>query len=260
MTGHAMTDHIQITTADRVTTLRFARPDKKNAITLEMYAALAAGLEAAARDPQVRAVVIAGTPGCFTAGNDLGDFLRAAQGGGGDLAAPLTFLRALATLDKPVVASVAGLAIGIGTTLLLHCDLVFAAPAARFKTPFVELALVPEAASSLLLPALIGERRAAQMLLLSEQVDAPTALAWGLINGVAEDPDAAALAAAGRLAACAPTALRTTKALVRRVSREAVLETMAIEGAAFADRLRSPEAMEALQAFMARRSPNFSQF
>jgi enoyl-CoA hydratase/carnithine racemase len=251
--------HILVTTDARVTTIRFDRLDKKNAITLDMYAAMAAALEAAAGDPAVRAVVIAGSRECFTAGNDLGDFLRAAQGGG-DITAPLGFLRALATFDKPIVASVAGVAIGIGTTLLLHCDLVYAAPSARFKVPFVDLGLVPEAGSSVLLPALVGARRAAQLLLLGEQLDAATALAWGLINGVADDPDAAALAAATRLAGCAPTALRTTKALTRRTGRDVVLEAMRVEGEAFAERLRAPEAMEALQAFMARRPADFSRF
>lgn len=250
---------IQVTTAERITTIRFDRPDKKNAITLEMYAALCAGLEAAAGDPAVRAVVLAGSRDCFTAGNDVPDFIRAAQGGG-DLTVSGGFLRAIATFDKPLVAAVAGVAIGIGTTMLLHCDLVYAAPTARFKMPFVDLALVPEAGSSVLLPALVGARRAAQLLLLGEQLDAATALSWGLINGIADDPEAAARAAAQRLAACAPTALRTTKALTRRATREAVLEAIRVEGEAFIERLRSPEAMEALQAVMARRPPDFSRF
>ena len=251
---------IQVTTSERITTIRFDRPDKKNAITLDMYVALRTALEAAAADSAVRAVVLAGTRDCFTAGNDLNDFLRRAQGSDGAAAPPLDFLRALATFEKPVVASVAGVAIGIGTTLLLHCDLVYAAPSARFKTPFVDLALVPEAGSSILLPALVGARRAAQLLLLGEQLDAATALSWGLINGIADDPDATAHAAAQRLAACAPSALRMTKALTRRTTREAVLEAIRVEGDVFAERLRSPEAMEALQAFMARRPPDFSRF
>jgi len=252
--------HIEITTHDRVSTLRIARPDKKNALTLAMYGELTTGLTAASEDPAVRAILLAGGADCFTAGNDIGDFVQAGQGSGGDITAPLRFLRTLATLDKPVVAAVDGIAIGIGTTMLLHCDLVVASPRARFKTPFVDLGLVPEAASSLLLPALVGARRAAQLLLLGAQIDAATALDWGLINQVADDPDAAARAVAARLAACAPAALRATKALTRRPSRAAVLEQMQIEGEAFAERLRSPEAMEAFQAFMTRRSPDFSKF
>lgn len=258
-----MTQHVRVTTAEHVTTIRFDRPDKKNAITAEMYGALTAALEAAAGSSAVRAVVLAGSRDCFTAGNDVGDFLRIAQGAGqgkGNTAAGLGFLRCLAAFDKPLVAAVAGVAIGIGTTMLLHCDLVYAAPSARFKTPFVDLALVPEAGSSILLPALVGERRAAQLLLLGEQIDAPTALAWGLVNGVVDDPDAAAQAAAHRLASCAPGALRATRALTRRATRDAVLEAMRAEGEAFAERLRSPEAMEAFQAFLARRPPDFSRF
>jgi len=252
--------HVQVTTADRITTIRLDRPEKRNAITLEMYAALRSALEAAAVDRQVRAIVLAGAPTCFSAGNDLNDFVRANQGGGGDLEAPLGFLRALATLDKPLIASVHGVAIGIGTTMLLHCDLVFAAPSARFRTPFVELGLVPEAGSSLLLPALVGERRAAQMLLLGDTIDAETALAWGLVNQVGAYPDALAHAAAARIAASSPSAVRATKDLVRRPSCAAVLDAMRIEGEAFAERLRSPEAMEALQAVMMKRPADFSNY
>jgi len=170
-------------------------------------------------------VVLAGSRDCFTSGNDLGDFMRLAQGGSagtsGEIAAPFGFLRMIATFDKPLVAAVAGVAIGIGTTMLLHCDLIYAAPSARFKLPFVDLALVPEAGSSVLLPALVGARRAAQLLLLGEQLDAPTALAWGVISGVVDDPEAAAQAAARRMAAMAPAALRATKGLIRRASRDA---------------------------------------
>jgi len=253
--------HIHVHTADRITTIRFDRPDKKNAISVEMYAALASAFEAAAADPAVRVVVLAGSRDCFTAGNDLADFMRTAQGGGGSEPQPVfSFLRAIATFEKPVVAAVAGVAIGIGTTMLLHCDLVYAAPSARFKLPFVDLGLVPQAASSVLLPALVGARRANQLLLLGEQLDAATALDWGLVGGVSDDPEAAAVAAARRLAAAAPGAVRTTKALIRRTTRDAVLEAMRIEGEAFADRLRSPEALEAFQAFQARRPPDYSKF
>jgi len=252
-------NHVQVTTAERITTIRLDRPDKKNALTFAMYAAMRGALEAAAADPAVRAVVIAGSRECFTAGNDLGDFMRTAQGGGEPNEA-LGFLRALANFDKPLVAAVAGVAIGIGTTLLLHCDLVYAAPNARFKVPFVDLGLVPEAGSSILLPALVGPRRAAQMLLLGEQLDAATAASWGLINAVVEDPDAAAITAAGRLVASAPAALRITKSLTRRAHRDQVLEAMRIEGEAFAERLRSPEAMEAFQAFAERRAPDYTRF
>lgn len=255
-----MSQHIQVTTADRVTTIRIDRPEKRNAITLEMYAALRSALEAAAADRAVRAVIIAGAPTCFTAGNDLNDFVRANQGGGGDIEAPLGFLRALAGFDKPLIAAVHGVAIGIGTTLLLHCDLVYAAPSAQFKTPFVELGLVPEAGSSVLLPALVGERRAAQMLLLGQTIDALTAVEWGLVNSMTADPEARAGAAATRITESSPSAVRATKGLLRRAGRAEVLEAMRIEGEAFAERLRSPETMEALQAKMMKRPADFSKF
>ena len=251
--------HIQVTTAERITTIRFDRPDKKNAITVDMYAALGGALQAAAGDPAIRAVVLTGSRACFTAGNDLGDFLRTARGGS-RATAPGEFLHTLATFDKPIVAAVSGVAIGIGTTMLLHCDLIYAAPSARFKMPFVDLALVPEAGSSILLPALVGARRAAQLLLLGEELDAATALSWGLITGVVDDAEAAAQAAARRLAARAPASLRATRALLHRTTRDAVLEAMRVEGEVFAERLRSPEAIEALEAFMARRPPDFSRF
>lgn len=249
---------IELETVDRVTTLRFARPTKKNALTVEMYTQLTAGLAAAGADAAVRAVVITGTPGCFTAGNDLGDFARASVGG--EVVAPLDFLRALATFDKPVIAAVDGVAIGIGTTLLLHCDLAVASPRASFRTPFVALGLVPEAASTLLLPALVGARRANQLLLLGQEIDAATACAWGLVNEVADDPYQAALGYARTLAASAPNAVRHSKALLRRIDRQQVLDTIDHEGQVFAAQLRSPEAMEAFQAFMARRPADFSRF
>jgi enoyl-CoA hydratase/carnithine racemase len=254
-----MTEHVTVTTADRITTIALTRPDKKNALTLEMYGALRRALESASADPSVRAIVITGSNDCFTSGNDVGDFVRAGQGGG-DVTAPLGFLHALATLDKPLVAAVSGVAIGVGTTLLLHCDLVYASPGARFKTPFVDLALVPEAGSSVLLPRLVGGRRAAQLLLLGEELDAATALSWGLINAVAEDAHAAAHAAAVRLASRAPSSLRATKALTRRTEREAVLEAMRVEGELFARQLTTAEAQEAFQAFLARRAADFSRF
>lgn len=250
--------HVVVTTADRVTTIRLDRPEKKNALTVAMYEELTAALAAAAADPTVRAVAIAGTRDCFSAGNDIADFARANQGGLST--APLEFLRALATFEKPVIAAVAGVAIGIGTTMLLHCDLVIAGPTARFKTPFVTLGLVPEAASSLLLPKLVGERRAAQLLLLGEQIDASTALAWGLVNEIADDPLAVAHAKAQTLASLAPSALRATKALIRRATREAILDTISVEGQVFSNQVRSPEAMEAFQAFMMRRPADFSRF
>jgi len=257
-----MTDHVRSDVANGVLTLTLNRPDKKNALTRAMYQALGEAIDGAAAAADVRCILIQAEGDVFTAGNDLGDFAAINRGEPADAARtggnPL--LVALARAVTPVVAAVNGRAVGIGTTMLLHCDLVYAAPAARFRTPFVELALVPEAGSSVLLPALVGARRAAQLLLLGETIDAKTALDWGLINGVVDDPDAAATAAAARLARSAPGALRATRALIRRADREAVREAMRVEGQVFAERLRSPEAMEAFQAFMARRPADFSRF
>ncbi len=254
-----MSELVVVDTSNRITTIRMNRPEKKNAISLAMYQAMTAALSAAAADSQVRVVVLAGSDSCFSSGNDVTDFIKAGSGGSG-LDAPLHFLRALATLDKPVVAAVHGMAIGIGTTMLLHCDFIYAANSARFKTPFVDLALVPEAASSLILPSLVGHRRAAQLLQLGEEIDAATALHWGMITAVDDAPEALARATAEKLASRAPTALQGTKALSHRHDRAAILETIEVEGAQFLARLKSPEAMEAFSAFMARRAPDFSKF
>jgi enoyl-CoA hydratase/carnithine racemase len=236
--------------------VRINRPDKKNAITVAMYTALADAFEAAAADPAVRVVTISGEGALFTAGNDLRDFQQA-RPGGPDMPV-FRFLRAIAGCPKPVVAAVSGAAIGIGTTMLLHCDLVLAAPNAIFSLPFVDLALVPEAASSLLLPRLIGRQRAAKHLILAEPFDAPTALDYGLVTELcpAEELDAKAAAIAARIAAKPPEAVAITKRLL--ISAEAtVSDRMAEEGRLFEQRLQSAEAAEAFQAFFEKRSPKF---
>lgn len=235
-------------------------PKKKNALTLDMYTVMADALISADADPSVRAVLITGSEGCFTSGNDLMDFMKSPPTGESSPVA--RFLTAISTLAKPVVAAVSGAAIGVGTTMLLHCDLVLADETARFRMPFVNLALVPEAASSFLLPALIGHRRASELLLLGETFDAARAREFGLINRVCSSAnlESDALDLARRLAGQPPDALRTTKALLKRPHAEAVRETMLHEGGLFRRRLASPEAMEAMQAFMARRAPDFSRF
>jgi enoyl-CoA hydratase/carnithine racemase len=231
--------------------LRLNRPEKKNALTLAMYAMLADGLEAAARDPGVRVVTIAGGPGLFTAGNDLGDFLSSPPIGPDQPV--LRFLAALASFPKLLVAGVAGPAIGIGTTMLLHCDLVVATPSACFSMPFVDLGLVPEAGSSLLLPRLIGRRRAALHLLLCEPFDAETARDYGLVSRIVEEDglEAALEEIASRLAAKPPDALLASKELLAR--DPAVGERIEEEGAMFADRVVSAEARAAFSAFFAAR-------
>ncbi len=239
-----------------VLTLTLDRPEKKNALTRATYAALADALDGAAADPSVRVALLTGSGGAFTAGNDLGDFLLDPPTG--ESSPVFRFLRSLTAFPKPLLAAVEGPAIGIGTTVLLHCDLVWAAPSARFRLPFVDLGLVPEAASSLLLPRLVGHQRASELLLFGEAFSADEALRLGLVNAVVGDPLAMARERAAVLAAKPPEAVRLTKWLLRRASAEAVAETIREEGRHFVERLRSPEAAEALQAFFEKRPPDFS--
>jgi len=239
---------IVVTRDAAVLTIRIDRPEKKNALTIAMYRSMIEAIASAEGDDAIRAITIVGSPTVFSAGNDMGDFMKAATGGG-EVLAPLQFLQALSAAQKPVVAGVAGLAIGIGTTLLLHCDLAYASPGARFRTPFVDLGLTPEAGSSLLLPQLMGHRRAAALLLAGEELDAEGARAAGLVNAVVPDATAAALDAARRMAARPVAALVESKRLMKRTQTEQIAETMRLEADVFAVRMRSPEAMAALMAF-----------
>jgi len=251
---------IKTATHNGVATIEIARPEKKNALTAAMYQAMADALRAAAGEAAVRAVLITGQPGVFTSGNDLEDFMqRPPQGSDSPVA---QFMRALLECEKPVVAAVTGAAIGIGTTMLLHCDFVYVSDEARLATPFVSLGLVPEYASSLLMPALMGHRRAAEKLLLGEPFGAEAAVECGLANAVL--PAAEVVHHARRIAerfnALPPASVRESKRLMRRAGRDAVLQAMQVEGELFAARLRSPEAMEAFQAFFQKRKPDFSKF
>jgi enoyl-CoA hydratase/carnithine racemase len=236
------------------------RPEKKNAISIAMYRALVDALDSAGADRQVRAVLLHGQPGIFTSGNDLADFL--ADPPRGEDSPPFRFLRVLARLEKPVVAAVSGAAIGIGTTLLLHCDLVYAASGTRFQLPFANLGLTPEAGSSLLLPRLAGRHRAAELLLLGEPFTAEAARELGLVNEVLA-PEAlleTAAAKARALAARPPAALRAAKSLMQQALAADLDPAMAREAKAFAERLVSPEAKEAFSAFLEKRKPDFSRF
>jgi len=249
---------IIVTRNGPVMELRIDRPGKKNAITVAMYSALADALDEAAGDPAIRVVTIAGNGGIFTAGNDLKDFQQQERPAEASDMPVFRFLRAIAGFPKIVIAGVEGLAVGIGTTMLLHCDLVVAATNARFSLPFVDLALVPEAASSLLLPRLIGRQRAAKHLILAEPFDAETAFAYGLVTElVAEgEVDARLAEMAARIAAKPPEAIRITKRLLGSCEG-GTAERMAEEGALFGERLRSAEAAEAFAAFFEKRPPDF---
>ena len=255
-----MTSAIVSRVAGRIARVELNRPDKKNAITAEMYAQLAEALAAADADPQVRAILLSGSRDCFTAGNDLADFLERPPAGTGS--PTWRFFEVLPNLAKPLVAAVGGPAIGIGTTLLLHCDLVYASSAARFQLPFVPLGIVPEFGSTYLLPLLAGYQRAAELLLLGEPFDAQKARELGLVSEITSPEDLLATAekAAQRLAALPPASLRLTKRLLRSAHAEQVRRTIDEEGRIFRERLDSPEAKEALRAFLEKRKPDFSRF
>jgi len=250
---------ILVHTEDGVTTLTFNRPDKKNSITAAMYASLADALEAAAADDSVRCVVFQGNETTFSAGNDIADFLNNPPA---TTDSPVfRFLRGIAQFPKPVLAAVCGPAVGIGTTLLFHCDLVYAGDNAAFSMPFVNLGLCPEAASSLLVPQMFGYHRAAEALLLGEPFMAEAALEVGLVNRVVPPSEAAAVAqqAARKLAAKPLSSLVTTKRLMKQGQMKQVMAVMAEEGEQFGRMLREPAAREAFGAFMERRKPDFSK-
>jgi enoyl-CoA hydratase/carnithine racemase len=255
-----VTAAVIVETRERITRIELNRPEKKNALSPEMYATIAQALAAAEGDAQVRAVLIHGQRDCFTSGNDVRDFLELPRGPGESPAAG--FLRAISSAKKPLVAAVGGPAVGVGTTMLLHCDLVYAAPNARLQMPFVPLGLLPEAASSLLLPVMAGYRRAAEMLLLGQPFGAQKALEAGIVTEIVPEAELLerARGAALALAALPPAPVRMTKELMKRALAPAVQERMTEELHLFGERLQSPEAKEALRAFMEKRKPDFSKF
>jgi enoyl-CoA hydratase/carnithine racemase len=255
---------IKTATLNGVATIEIARPEKKNALTIAMYQAMADALNAAQADGAVRAVLITGQPGIFTSGNDIEDFMSRPPGAGSNhMDSPVfQFMRALVSIDKPVVAAVTGAAIGIGTTMLLHCDLVYVSDEARLAMPFVGLGLVPEFASSLTVPRLLGNVLAAEKLLLGDPFSAADAVEARIANAVLPAGEVVnhARRVAERFNGLPPGAVRETKKLLRRASADEILKTIAVEGELFAQRLRSPEAMEAFQAFFQKRKPDFSKF
>jgi enoyl-CoA hydratase/carnithine racemase len=255
-----MNETVRIGQADGVFRIEMARPEKKNALTADMYRTMADALAGADADPAVRVILICGAGGNFTAGNDLADFLDQPPM---DQSAPVyRFIEGFAKLQKPFVAAVEGVAIGVGTTMLLHCDLAYAGSSSRFALPFANLGLTPEAASSLLLPLRAGHVRAAEMLLLGEVFSAQVALDAGIINAVLPDGQvlAHALDRCTKLTAQPAASLRLTKQLMKRAQQALVRETMSDEAEIFRQRLVSPEAKEAFAAFFQKRKPDFSKF
>jgi enoyl-CoA hydratase/carnithine racemase len=249
-----MPDAIQIERERGLLTLRLNRPDKKNALTRAMYSHMAEALKHADSDPQINAVLITGSAECFTAGNDISDFLQQPPS---SLDSPVFhFMLNLLDCRKPVIAAVAGAAVGIGTTLLLHCDLVYISRDARLRMPFVNLGLCPEFGSSLILPRLLGHAKAAELLLLGEGFSGEQAAAWGIATEALGSGEAA-LAKAREMAlkfeALPVEAVRISKQLMKAPDRALIRQVIEEEGALFTQRLRSPEAMAALSGFINRR-------
>ena len=251
---------IIIERADGVLSITLNRPARKNALTAAMYQDMADAFVDAENDPAVRVVLIRANGDSFSAGNDLEDFMKAPPATGD--APVFQFLRAISTAKKPVVAAVAGVAVGIGTTMLLHCDLVYATPTARFALPFVQLGLCPEAASSLLLPQIAGYQRAAEKLLLGEPFDVTEALNMGIVNRViaVEELDAFARAQAKKLVSLPAASLKVTKALMKGADAGEVDRRISEEAEHFGRMLKGGEAQEAFKAFFEKRKPDFSQF
>jgi enoyl-CoA hydratase/carnithine racemase len=253
-----MSEHVRIERNGGVLAITLARPERRNAITVAMYDALAETIEGAEGDSSVRVITFRGEGQDFAAGNDLADFLGALPRDTDGI--PVwRLLRALARCEVPLIAAVHGNCVGIGTTMLLHCDLVVAEEGARFSLPFVDLALVPEAASSLLLPRLAGRRRAARYLLLAEPFGVEEAIDAGLVShrATAGQLEAALAAIVAALLAKPAEALRATQRLLRHATKEEILERMQLESGQFAERLESSEAKEAISAFFEKRKPDF---
>ncbi len=247
--------HIHYTKNRGVFILQIDRPEKKNALTQGMYTALAEGVKAADSDPEVRVIMLRGTADCFTSGNDVNDFVSTPES---NTERPsVAFMKAVAHARKPLVAAVNGLAIGIGTTMLMHCDLVYAAQDSFLQLPFTRLGLCPEAGSSFLTPSIMGHQRASELLLLGERFSAGKAAQYGLVNETlaAEEVFDYALTKAQELAALPSEAVQTSKHLLKRKQAEAIDETIALELVNFSRLLQSPEAQAIMQAFLARKKP-----
>lgn len=255
-----MTDQIVSEIQNPIIIIRLNRADKKNALTGEMYDGISDALNRLENDADLRVGVITGTRDCFTAGNDLADFLN---NPGIDESSPVgRFLRTIPNLSKPLVAAVNGPAVGIGTTMLMHCDLVYAAPNAQFQMPFASLGLCPEAGSSLLVPQLVGLRKATELLMLCETFDAEAAKTMGIVNEVVEEDRYLeyTIAKARQLAALPPASIRITRKLLRQANADQLKSIMKMEQDYFMEMLQGVEAKEAFTAFLEKRKPDFSKF
>ena len=256
-----MSDHINIETTDSVLTIGINRQEKKNALNGAMYFAVRDALIAGRDDQNVRAVIIYGLGGDFTAGNDLKEFLEFASTDQETFPAK-EFLDVLIPYSKPVIAAVDGLAVGIGATMTIHCDLVYASEGARFQMPFVNLGLNPEAGSSYALPQLVGYHNAAEIILLGGMVTARRAYDMGFVNAVVKQSELmdTAMAAAQRITELPPGPIRLAKSMMKKHFNDKIMETNEHEFNSFLDGLSSPEAGEAVRAFMEKRKPDFSRF
>jgi len=255
-----MTDQVLTEIQDHIIIIRLNRADKKNALTGEMYDGISNALDQLESESKLRAGVITGTQDCFTAGNDLVDFLNNSDINN---KSPVgRFLRTIPYLSKPLVAAVNGPAVGVGTTMLLHCDLVYAAPDAKFQMPFASLGLCPEAGSSLLIPQLVGYRKAAELLMLCDMFDAEAAKIMGIVNQVVDSElyQAHAINKAQQLAKLPPASIRITKQLLRKANEEQLKAIMKMEVDHFMEMLQGAEAKEAFNAFLQKRKPDFSKF
>jgi enoyl-CoA hydratase/carnithine racemase len=247
---------------DKILTIEFNRPEKKNSITSDMYQMMADALKEGEQDAAIRVILFSGKPDIFTAGNDLEDFMNSSAQSDFSDRPVAQFMLHLSSATKPVVAAVAGAAIGIGTTMLMHCDMVYAADNAKFSMPFAKLGLCPEFASSMLLPQIAGYQRAAEKLLLGEAFSAQEALEMGLVGKVLPPAELLpyAYAQAAKLTVLPASSLRTTKSLMKASQKDAILAKMWEENKYFGSLLLSPEAKEAFSAFFEKRKPDFTKF
>ncbi len=255
-----MSEHVLIECVDRVLNIKLNRPEKKNALTQAMYSSMAAAINEANDDNDVRVIYLTGSADSFCSGNDIQDFLGDPPADGESPV--LKFVNAIVHAEKPMVAAVNGIAVGIGVTMLLHCDLVYASEDARFQLPFVNIGVCPEAASSFILPFLVGHRKASEWLLLGDRFDAHAACEAGVVNSVipAAKLEESALQAVNRIVAQPPAAVRTTKALLRASMHEQLQAARGREDQHFLPMLLGEEAREAMTAFMEKRAPDFSRF